>query len=244
LSVIVIAQDESNVAASGPSCNPTHCYSFGQPYQSGNNGLEGQWHDELLNMPHSEVEDGYHISNEMWFMTDSNGWVEEGLANACDHFFSTGTCAEAGGEQAYLRFWASNDSQNGEFYFHLIGTVSPDGDNHVYEIVDPSSCDNDDYTVYVDYDSVGTATDQFYCNSEAEMFGIELDSPGANSGEVADTFNNYMQYYDDGVGWEYYTSPAGVNTIPCGTGSGYYPNGECLNGTTYQASEWSDNKPS
>ncbi len=237
----------SPAQAAGPFCGGnTHCYSVGEPSTIDNNGLEGQWYDELLNMPHSEVEDGYHISNEMWFATSYNshgyGWVEEGLANACNVYGATSsdTCADLGGEQAYLQFWATQDNVANKFYFRLIDNLSPDGDNHVYEIWDTSSCDNDDFTIYVDFAAVGTATDQHSCKSDEEFFGIELSSPGANSGEVADTFNNYMQYYDDGVGWEYYGSPAGEITIPCGT----YPNGECLNGTTYQDSEWSDNKPS
>lgn len=63
------------------------------------------------------------------------------------------------------------------------------------------------------------------------------------SNESSGTFNNYAGGYQKGVGWEYFTKSNSYGTVDDGCGSGY-AQGYCLNGIGYQASEWSDNKPS
>jgi len=182
-------------------------------------------------------------------------WVEEGLSEQC----TTGppsapgqTCSGNGGYDAYLQFWGDSDT-SGKAYFHLIDTLSADGLNHVYEFWDGSNCANNKYTVYLDYNVVGTSTDQITCTGAWLNAGLELFSPpGINSAEFTGSnwFHNYIEVYDNSAGsWQYatfdtttYHNPPcgkGVNCAmdPCGTA------GVCLNWQRSSNYEWSDNKP-
>lgn len=152
------------------------------------------------------------------------------------------------GAPEYQKFWADDYGAPsciyGCFYFHSKGAVSADGTNHVYEIWDPSNGSNDTYNIYYDYNQIGTSTTQHVSSGIQVQNGMEVYAPyGINPNESSGTFNNYAEGYQNGVGWVYFTSSDSYGTVDDGCGSGY-AQGYCLNGIGYQASEWSDNKPS
>ena len=252
----------SPASASPPdSCKNPHCYDqavIGVALS----GLEGQWTDEDFQIPASEVDapytsDGYglyHFSEEMWLLTDesTDQWVEEGLARACDtDIYSQGeqyvgqSCTNAGGVPAYEQFWA-DDNKEDEFYWHLIGTLTPDGDNHVYEIWDSSNGGNIDYEVYLDYNLVATTTDQIKSSGYGLQSGFELYSPGINNKEYSGNFNQYMQQYVNSVGsWQNIDIDGSQDEYvndPCDSANPA-SNGQCFNHAVYHPYEWSDSKP-
>jgi len=189
----------------------------------------------------------------------SNGqWVEEGLWEQCTTGPPTGphqTCISNGGSDSYLQFWGDADS-SGTGYFHLIGALSADGNNHVSEIWDGSNCANNNFTVYLDYNRVGTSTVQRTCNGNHINAGLELFSPpGINANEYTGSnwFHNYIQAYSNSLGsWNYVTIDSGTyHSIPCGDSfncgmdeCSAFANGSCLHWERTLDYEWSDNKPS
>jgi len=242
----------SPVYAASYSCQNPHCYSV-LVANGSFSGAESQFHNESLTMPNSEVQDGGHLTNELWLVTQYSSnvvaWVEEGLAIGCSVFPGPGqTCSQAGGAPEYQLFWADDygapSCVYGCFYFHSKGAVSANGTNHVYEIWDPSNGSNDTYNIYYDYNVIGRSTIQHVSSGIQVQNGMELYAPfGINPNESSGTFNNYAQGYQNGVGWVYFSSSDSYGLVDDGCGSGY-PQGYCLNGIGYQASEWSDNKPS
>lgn len=233
-------------------CTSPHCYSVGDA-ENDYAGIEGQWLDTNLAMPADETDVGGHLTNEMWLNTSSTQWVEEGLDQACDAFVPTGdTCSEEGGVQAYLQFWA-DASSSGDFYFHLIDTLTPDGDNHVYEIWDGSNGGNNDYQVYLDYNQVGTSTVQNSSSGISLQAGMELYSPpGVNSDEHSPDFDNYIQTYINSRGtWaDVDFNPDTVHDLPSGDNNlamnpcDEFPHGSCLYWSRAADNEWIDGKPS
>jgi len=164
------------------------------------------------------------------------------LADGCTKFVSSGTCSSNDGVPEYQLFWA--DSNGTTFNFHSKGAQSANGTNNVYEIWDPSDGANDDYAIYYDYNQIGTSTIQTVSSGVQIQAGMELYAvDGINPNEYSGNFNNYAQGYKNGVGWEYFNSEDSYGTVDDGCGSGY-AEGYCLNGISYQASEWSDSKPS
>jgi hypothetical protein len=241
------------------NCFSPHCYSIGAE-QLAFSGLEGQWDDRQINMPASEVNQDYgHLNNEMWAINSSGGWVEEGLSQQCSAGppppGNTETCAARGGSDSYLQFWGDAASSTSKVAFHLIKTLSADGDNHSYEIWDSSDCANNDWAVYLDFNKVNTSTVQSHCRGTYFNVGIELYSPpGINGSEYTggNSFHNFMQVYQDSVGsWAdadldsgtYHTEPCGIQfncaMDPCDT----FAAGSCLTWSLDSSSQWSDNKP-
>ncbi len=127
-------------------CTSPHCYDLGAENTT-LSGLEGQWSDLSISMPSSEVENGYHASNEIWLNMFDGQWVEEGLARSCTMWVQLDqTCSGIGGSDAYLQFWADY-STHGVFFFHPIKTLTADGVSHSYEIWNSSNGANNYYDI-------------------------------------------------------------------------------------------------
>jgi hypothetical protein len=242
-------------------CSSPHCYSIGAE-QLAFSGLEGQWDDRVINIPDSEVNQQYgHLNNEMWLIMSDGSWVEQGLTQQCTvgppPSGNSETCSQRGGSDSYLQFWgdATTGTSSVVVAFHLIKTLSADGNSHSYEIWDGSNCANNNWPVYLDFNKVGTSTIQSHCRGDHFNAGIELYSPpGINSNEYTggNWYHNFMQVYQNSVGsWAnasldsttYHTTPCGVAVNcamdPCGS----FANGSCLNWSRDSNNEWSDNKP-
>ncbi len=207
-------------------------------------GLEGQWHDESLVIPASEVSVGDHMSNEMWLLINPSTyqWVEEGLARICSVYSYpwTGTCAGKGGGTTYEQFYADQDNA-GNFHFYPIAQLTADGNNHVYEIVDVSNGSNDNYEVYLDYSLIATVTNQTSSSGYEMNVGMELLSNGPNSSEHSGTFDNYPEVYENSTGTWSYPSMSPDVTDNCNVD----PQGQCFNGALYDNNqEWANSKPS
>ena len=227
-------------AASGVS----HCYS--EIVGNGSfSGAESQFHNEGLTIPNTEIQAGGHITNELWLLTHNSpsltSWVEEGLADSCTVFFYSGTRSSNHGVPEYQLFWADDGTS---FYFHSKGAQSANGSNNVYEIWDPSNGANNEYNIYYNYTIIGHSTIQTVSSGVQLQAGMELYAVyGINANEYSGNFNNYVQGYQNGVGWKSLTPSNSYGVANDGCGSGY-PQGKCLNGIAYQTSEWSDSKPS
>lgn len=210
-------------------------------------------------MPDSEVDSDFgHLNNEMWLLMSDGQYVEEGLSEQCTTGPATGphqTCSTNGGTDSYLQFWGDADS-SGKAYFHLIDTSSADGNSHEYEVWDGSNCANDNYSVYLDYNLVGTSTVQTSCQGDHINAGLELYSPpGINSNEYTGGtwFHSYVEVYKNSVGsWAYADFDSGTyHSLPCGDDDNCamddcsaFADGSCLHWGLASDYEWSDNKPS
>ena len=98
----------------------------------------------------------------------------------------------------------------------------------------------------VDYNQVGYSTIEQASSSVQVQAGMELYTRWGGSvigpTQYSGNFNNYIRVYKNGVGWQYLNGGNSYGTVVDGCGSGALT-GYCLNGISYQASEWSDSKP-
>lgn len=216
--------DAAAACPHGGNPNSTGCYTT-----SGLEGAEGQWHNNNLYMSSADYSQGYHINDEMWLYTNSNlsQWVETGLRNGYD---PTDPCQCT----AYEAFWADFNNQGYEFR-HTILNTTPNGTNHVYEVLNQGG-GSTHWNVYYDYNLVGTSTNQISSQAYVHQSGIEVGGP-VDPSDHADTFNNYLQVYNGG--WKNWSSEGTWIDYPCGAN----PQGYCLNGSSSILSEWSANKP-
>jgi hypothetical protein len=235
------------------NCKSPHCYDIGQAVND-YAGIEGQWTDEPITMPSSEVQDGYHLSNELWLTMSNGQWVEEGLAVGCTEIVPLGdTCSGIGGSDAYMQFWADEGVSN--YYFHPIDTLSADGTSHSYEIWDSSDGANDDFNVYLDYNLINTSTVQHTSTGSSLQAGMELYSPGINSSEYTSSsttaFQNYTEVYLNSQGyWRYVIFDPDTVHSSCTVSDdcaeddcsdfGY---GYCLWWSRESSYDWADSKP-
>jgi hypothetical protein len=174
-----------------------------------------------------------HINQEMWIQTPNGGYVEEGLLNGKQ------PNGNPYNNVAYQQFWASTTDQ-GYQYDHWIANLSPDGHNHVYEIVNRGGTNL--WDIYLDYGSPrGTSTAESSGVGNYEPIGIELAQggghPDIDPSSHADNFDNYWQVLQGGR-WIYPVVSGYVDH-----GCSNHPLGYCLNGQIYGNGEWSDNKP-
>jgi hypothetical protein len=179
--------------------------------------------------------------------------VEEGLARACTvPYTSSSSCSAVGGGDGYLQFW-EDVAQDGTQYYHPLSQISDDGQNQVYEIWDTSNGGNDDYTVYLNDNPVGTSSDQGSSSGVALNAGMELYSPGDNMNEsTGDLFHNFIQDYINARGtWAYVDfDPTTTSILPCGYADNCsmdncssQPQTACLYWQRTANYEWSDYKP-
>jgi hypothetical protein len=113
-----------------------------------------------------------HINQEMWFYTHSNEsqWVEVGLRKG---YWIPCSCVD------YVRFWAAFDSAGNE-HRHTIGFPSADGSEHTYEVL--RNAGNLSYwDVYLDYNNVGTSTNQGSSYGYEVQHGIEMTEITSNT---------------------------------------------------------------
>jgi hypothetical protein len=264
LGVPIAAADVTCPSIGGTYVDGNHAYSIAE-YCAGANpleGIEGQWHDSSFtesdsqdqnntNGPNGISNTGFE-DNEMWLPVKGNAdsWVEEGVLGAYSAY---------GG---YTAFWADAYDYSiapHVLYFHNFGSLDADGSNHVYEIENAGIVDtgtaNNNWYIYLDYNKIGTSTITQSSQGHALQVGMEVndgdeypyayDYGWIDPDEYSGTFNDYMEVYYPSTGWEYPSAwSATADTFPCGTGSGYYPDGYCENGVHYYSYEWSDNKPS
>ncbi|MGI9004993.1 MAG: hypothetical protein ACR2FU_02140 [Streptosporangiaceae bacterium] len=202
--------------------NQTHCYSIAAA-ENNYYGAESNFNDNSLTVPSSEVDNGSHMSNEIWLITANATqshtalWVEFGVARGCSKIVGPGeTCSGIGGTNYYMKFWATAD-QNGGFHFHPFGeTSSHDGVNHTFQIWNSSAGNNNDYSTWLGtngtFTLIGTATDQIYPSGFALNAGMELASaPGIDGNESSTSFGNRVQVYRVGqTTWD-------VSTLDSGT---------------------------
>jgi hypothetical protein len=105
-----------------------------------------------------------HINQEMWFYTHAteSQWVEMGLRQG--YWIPCG-CVR------YVRFWADFDAAHNE-YRHTIAYPAADGTDHQYEVLRNSSNHNN-WDVYVDYNFIGTSTNQGSATGYEVQHGLE-----------------------------------------------------------------------
>ncbi len=284
---VVITVGGNKATAYGPNYNycqydyGCHVYSIGYYQANGLEGAEGQWHDNYLALAGTEYGSDYtngpytpyigypsHINNEMWLLTDSTGssWVETGLManfepsapwnpNGCN-------CV------AYEIFWA--DANNGKFYFHTIYNITPDGNNHQYQITEQGLSGQSTYwNIYIDGILAGTSTIQTSTVAYNQQAGIELEEyandfclPGTNSCAVpdddnevggasgepdsepdfdADRADTFNNYLQAYVNGGWEYWPSMQTVVNAGCNA--FAEGFCLNGSEVQTYEWADNKP-
>jgi hypothetical protein len=191
--------------------------------------LEGQWHDNNMYLSTADYAADGHVTNEMWALTNI-GWLETGLLSS-GNIWGANPCKC----NAYQQFWADD---NGNFYFHWLTNISPDGHNHVYELLNFGTTY---WYVYLDYGYVGTSTIQTTTTSYQTQVGLELYTglgrPYVDSSSHSDTFTNIIaDYYGS---WFYPPWTAAYVDNGCNV----YPLGVCLNGATGGSGVFSDNKP-
>lgn len=223
----------SALPAAAQSCghsSGSEAYSIAW-YCGSSSGLEGQWHDNNMYLSTADYNSSGHITNEMWALT-AVGWIETGLLNSAN-LWGANPC----GCVAYQQFWADD---NGNFYFHWLNNLSPDGNNHVYEILNRGGGSNY-WDIYLDYSYKGTSRIQTTTTSYQTQVGLELfqgyGQPYVNSSSHADTFTNYIEDYSGSWFYPTWTSSWVDN------GCNVYPQGDCLNGSIGGAGIYSDNKP-
>ncbi len=213
-----------------------HYYSVAQ-LNGAFSGMEGQWHNNNMYLSSSDFHNLGHLSDEMWFNTafDNSTWVETGLNNA---LYEAAPKPDPCNCIAYQQFWADNAA--GVFYYHFLDNTSPNGSNHVYEILNRSGTNY--FDVYLDYSLVGTSTNQTIATSADIQTGLELDQGTADetldTSSHADNFDNYIQYRSGGS-----LHDAGFNSFIIDQGCNPHPQGYCMNGKSYGSGEYSDSKP-
>jgi hypothetical protein len=113
-----------------------------------------------------------HINQEMWFYTHSNEsqFVEVGLRKG---YWIPCSCVD------YVRFWADFDSSGVE-HRHTIGRPSADGSEHTYEVLRNAS-NLQNWNVYLDYNNVGTSTNQNSAYGYEVQHGIEMTEITSNT---------------------------------------------------------------
>lgn len=114
---------------------------------------------------------GIHINQEMWFYThaDESQWVETGLRQG---YWLPCACVR------YTRFWADFDAAGNE-YRHTISYPAADGSDHQYEVLRNSSNHNY-WDVYIDYNRVGTSTNQGSSTGYEVQHGLETTEIDGN----------------------------------------------------------------
>lgn len=212
-----------------------HLYSNGYTFDTAS-GIEGQWHDNNMYLSGADYSANGHINNEMWIQTPNGGYVEMGLFNGILPYPFGNPCNCV----AYQQFWADT-TDSGYQYNHWIADLTPDGSNHVYEILNQYGTNM--WDICVDYVCNNTSTVETASVGTYEPIGIELaqgyNGPDIDTSSHADNFDNYWQTLENGS-WVY---PAVTPYIDHQCLADLSNQGYCLNGLPEQNGEWSDSKP-
>lgn len=125
-----------------------------------------------LNADGASSTNGIHTNQEMWFYThaDESQWVETGIRQG---YWIPCACVH------YVQFWAEFDAVGNELR-HTIALTSANGSDHTYEIQRDSSNHNY-WNVYLDYNLVGTATNQSSATGYEVQHGLETTELGPNT---------------------------------------------------------------
>lgn len=213
-----------------------------------------------------------HLANEMWLWTDSTGnsWVETGVLAGYEK--KTSYNPNGCNCVAYEIFWADahDYSANGQVYLHTIYNITPDGNNHQYEIAEQGlSGQSTDWNIYIDGNLAGTSTIQTSTVAYNHQAGIELaeyandfclpgttscavpdddNEVGAASGEPdtepdydADRADTFDNYLQVYVNGGWEYWPSMQTFVDAGCN--VFAEGFCLNGSEVHTYEWADNKP-
>lgn len=223
--------------------SPDHAWSVGDYCTTINTGYQSSWPSNDFYLSGPQYAAGGFLTHEIWEVTGTSGgfpFVETGLINAEDgtHDWYNpcgSTCT------AYQIFWG-DESGTGQYYFHWVSNISPGAGTFDYGLVWSGS--GETWEVIDDLAVVGYSTVQTSSVASMAQDGQEIyPATGAISpSDYSATFN--QQTEEDILGnWleENWTGTA--NGAPCGSGSGYYSDGYCVNGVSYGASEWSSNVP-
>lgn len=237
-----------------------HCYDFGAEEVT-LAGLENYTQNIGMTMPDSELDDGYHMSDEEWLAESDGAYVEMGLWDGCTKLVAYGgTCSGAGGTTEYFQFW-SDTCKDGTPYFHPIAQVSPNGNWNSYQIWNDSAGGNDLYQISINGILVSGKNTSYCMNSptgDVLQVGMELSSPsgGINPGEyTGNWFANYAEYNYTDSQWPNVTFDSNTqNWNTCGgtwncamDPCEYNPpnsSGKCLDWARNSDHEWSDKKSS
>ena len=199
-----------------------------------------------------------HINNEIWIYTHneaSDVYMETGINNGLNG---------SGGIEGYWLWWS--DTNGKTHYNHFIAREPMNNGYQGYELW-YSSSDGDWYAystltgytyaksiiqvgVYAWEWTIGMEEydgDSDYCQPGSNPCSPALIDPDEHTGG---TFDNHLQVAPVGVPTQQFHYPTGLDPVygayidqPCGTGTGRYANGYCMNGTSYGNGEWSDNIP-
>lgn len=261
LTVFMATTGNADAVNSGNVCGEgggsvTHGYSIGIYCGANNSGIVSSWSDNDFYLANSEYNyvnsgspDGGFLTHEMWDVTTS-GFVEEGLINADDSDHSPPWGSNDGspnpcgtGCTAYQQFWGDGD-QYGNYYFHWLSNLSPNSStSYAYGIVPNGT--GDDWSIGIDFATVGISTNQLSDYGTKALIGMEFFTPDAGELTSSDYSDTFAQTLTENISGTWTAEPFSGwnNTVACGSGSGYYPNGNCTNGISYSAGEWSSNIP-
>jgi hypothetical protein len=202
-----------------------HCYSFAHNTGTTLAGIWGEWHDNYLTPGTSNSSHPWHISAEQWFKLTNGAEVEEGILNGYQYW---GGCSC----EAYAQVWADTTSA-GVQYLHTIDTLSPDGDNHSYQISRAPT--TNDWYIFLTGNADGESTVTESWQGPQEDVGGELyaNSIYTPSGSESTTFTMYVEGENTSGNWITWDI---TNTHDTYADAGF-------NGTSWSTSEWSWNKP-
>jgi hypothetical protein len=246
-----VAETSGTVCDGQTGGSTAHSWDVGGYCASLNWGLFGYWTRSDFYLDGSQYANGDHITVEMWEITNPSGpqFVEEGLLNAKDSadgwYNPCGTCV------AYQQYWADESGNCSplycQFFFHWLSNISPSSTQDSYELIPADIIGNgggNDWDIYLNGMYQNMSTVQVDPDAVDAQVGMEVALPdtGLNSSDYAATATQQAEEYILGT-WAEQPWTGTANGVPCGTGSGYFPNGECENGVSYYNSEWSTNVP-
>jgi hypothetical protein len=235
LAAAIVASKPRQAGAETCSSDGCHEYSAAWSYSSGD-GLFGQWQDTNMYLTSSMYNHSGHITAEMWADGPGGRWLETGLLNSAN-LWGQNPC----GCTAYQQFWA--DYNGSVFGFHWIANISPDGATHSYELLRVPR--QNLWNVYLDWSYVDVSGGLLSTFSTLSIAGLEWDQGTQSTGSPltpsshSDGFDAITQVHTVSSGWFYPSWSGQYFDRPCGP----YPNGYCLNGTSYGTGQWSYNKP-
>lgn len=230
-------------------------------------GWEAQWHDINVELSNDDYGKYGFLTDETWLIMPNGGFVETGLFNGIFNDLATVSTSNPCNCLAYSTFWADYSTASGLVYEHWLSNLSPDNNNHVYEILNRGGTNY--WDVYYDYVLQGTPNKQTYASASYGQAGLEYydgtdegnvtyynqaglggDQNGhgipdydPNSAGYEQDFNNTATFtveYYNGSSW-YYPSALGSDYIDYGCNA--FPQSYCLNASNPVSYEWSEYKP-